>query len=141
VEGRTPELAEAAPFESAPGTGRPLGGEARRGRSTRGAPLARTVATDDGAAGSRSATNAASSGSTAAKAPKVVIGPWWTRHADRPSISLDEPVGNVTTAYATGPIPPQASASPEATAAVVVRVDLADALLAPDRSTTIPTHR
>jgi hypothetical protein len=42
---------------------------------TRAAPLARTVARYDGAARSRSATNAASSGSAAAKAPQVLIGP------------------------------------------------------------------
>lgn len=61
--------------------------------------------------------------------------------ADRPSISL-EPIGYVTTAYTepSGP-PPQASANPEATGAVVVHDDLADVLLGLDRSKTILTHR
>ena len=44
--------------------------------------------------------------------------------ADRPSISL-EPNGYVTTAHAEpSGLPPQASANPEATGAVVVRDDL-----------------
>jgi tRNA (Thr-GGU) A37 N-methylase len=59
----------------------------------------------------------------------------------RPFISL-EPIGYVTTAYAEpSGLPPQASANPEASGAVVVRNDLADALLGLDRSNTILTHR
>ena len=61
--------------------------------------------------------------------------------ADRRSISL-EPIGYVTTAHAEpSGLPPQASASPEATGAAVVRNDLADALLGVDRSNTVLTHR
>ena len=61
--------------------------------------------------------------------------------ADRPSISL-EPIGYVTTAYAEpSGLPPPASANPEATGAVMVRDDLADALRGLDRSNPILTHR
>ena len=60
--------------------------------------------------------------------------------ADRPSISL-EPIGYVTTACAEPSGPPQASSNPEATGAVMVRDDLADALRGLDRSNPILTHR
>ena len=61
--------------------------------------------------------------------------------ADRVSMSL-EPMGDVTTADAEpSGLPPQASANPEATGAVVVRGKLADALPGLDRSNTILTHR
>jgi tRNA (Thr-GGU) A37 N-methylase len=61
--------------------------------------------------------------------------------ADRPSVSL-EPIGYVTAADAEpSGLPPQPSANPEATGAVVVRDDLADALLDLDISNTILTHR
>ncbi len=60
--------------------------------------------------------------------------------ADR--VHLARTVGYVTTAYAEpSGLPPQASANSAAAGAVVVRDDLADAVLGLARSNTILTHR